>query len=73
MRTIHLRLEGMGCRRCVRLATGLLRDVPGIATVTADSRTSRITLTGDLTDEAALDALSGTNFTVRVTESTQAR
>ena len=66
MRTIHLVVGGMRCRRCVRQATALLRDVPGIATMTADPRTSRITVQGDLTDQAVLEALSGTSFTVRV-------
>jgi len=66
MRTIQLHVEGMRCRRCVRQATALLRDVPGVATVMADSRTSRITVTGELSDEAVRRALANTAFTVRV-------
>lgn len=66
MRTIHLIVDGMGCRRCVRQATALLRDVPGTATVIADARTSSITVTGDLTDAAVLEALANTDFTVRI-------
>lgn len=69
MPTIHLAVEGMRCRRCVRQATALLRDVPGIATVTADSRTGRITVTGAVDTRSVLDALSGTTFAVRVTPS----
>ena len=67
MRTIHLDVGGMRCRRCVRRATALLRDVPGIATLVADPRTSRITITGDVTERAVLQALASTSFTVRVT------
>lgn len=67
MRTIHLDVGGMRCRRCVRRATALLRDVPGIATLVADPRTSRITITGDVTERAVLQALATTSFTVRVT------
>lgn len=67
MRTIHLDVGGMRCRRCVRRATALLRDVPGIATLVADPHTSHITITGDVTEQAVLQALAGTTFVVRVT------
>jgi len=67
MPTIHLTVEGMHCRRCVRQATALLRDVPGITTVTADLSTGRITLTGGATEQAVLQALAATTFTVRIT------
>lgn len=66
MRTIQLIVDGMRCRRCVRQATALLRDAPGTATVTADASTSRITVTGDLTDEVVLQALADTDFAVRI-------
>lgn len=71
MRTIHLDVEGMRCRRCVRQATALLRDVQGVATLTADPGTGRITLTGDVTESAVLQALAGTSFTVRITAATE--
>jgi copper chaperone CopZ len=67
MPTIHLTVEGMHCRRCVRQATALLRDVPGITTLTADLSTGRITLTGNVTEEAVLQALATTTFIVRIT------
>lgn len=70
MRTIRLTVDGMRCRRCVRQATALLRDLEGILTVTADRSTSRITVTGDLTDDDVLEALSGTTFEVRIIHST---
>lgn len=70
MRTIHLDVHGMRCRRCVRQATALLRDIPGIATLTADPHTSRITITGNVSDDAVLDALAATTFGVRVVDAT---
>jgi copper chaperone CopZ len=70
MRTINLDVGGMRCRRCVRLATALLRDVPGVATLVADPRTSRIAITGDVTEHAVLQALAASNFSVRVTSPT---
>lgn len=70
MRTIRLSVSGMRCRRCVRQATALLRDLKGIVTVTADRSTSRVTVTGDLTDDEVLEALSGTTFEVRIIPST---
>ena len=70
MRTIHLDVGGMRCRRCVRQATALLRDVPGIATLVADPRTSRITITGDVPDDVVLHALAGTTFNVRFVDNT---
>lgn len=66
MQTINLHVGGMRCRRCVRRATALLRDVPGIAMLVADPRTSCITITGDVTERDVLQALAGTTFSVRV-------
>ncbi len=66
MRTIHLSVDGMRCRRCVREATALLRDVPGVTTVVADSSSGRLAVTGDVTAEAVLAALASTTFTVRI-------
>lgn len=56
----------MRCRRCVRQATALLRDLPGIATVTADRSTSVITVAGDLADDEVLRALADTTFAVTI-------
>lgn len=67
MRTIHLDVQGMRCRRCVRQATALLRDLPGVATLSADPVASRVTITGDVTDASVLEALAGSTFTVRIT------
>lgn len=69
MRTLELIVDGMNCPGCVRQATALLRDVPGIATVRADRRTGRIRIEGDLDDSAVLAALADTDFTVRLVRS----
>ena len=66
MRTIQLTVEGMRCRSCIRRATSLLRDIPGVATVSADRSTSRISITGDLSEEDVLQAFAGTTFAVRI-------
>lgn len=66
MQTIQLYVEGMRCPRCVREATARLRDLPGVATLTADRDTGQITATGDVTGTDLLDALAGSSFTARV-------
>lgn len=66
MQTIQLYVEGMRCPRCVREATARLRDLPGVATLTADRRTGRITVTGEAAATDLLDALAGSNFTAEI-------
>jgi copper chaperone CopZ len=66
MRTIQLTVEGMRCRHCVRQATAMLRDIPGIATVSADPSTSRISITGDVSEDDVLQAFTDTTFAVRI-------
>lgn len=66
MQTIQLYVEGMRCPRCVREATARLRDLPGVATLTADRGTGQITVTGDISTNALLEALAGSSFTAQV-------
>ncbi|MEI7056310.1 heavy-metal-associated domain-containing protein [Nocardioides sp. CCNWLW239] len=66
MQTIQLYVEGMRCPRCVREATARLRDLPGVATLTADRDTGQITVTGDVSGAHLLDALAGSSFTARI-------
>lgn len=66
MQTIQLYVEGMRCPRCVREATARLRDLPGVATLTADRGTGQITVTGDVTATDLLDALAGSTFTAEI-------
>ena len=65
MRTVNLIVDGMACRRCVREVTGLLRDVPGVETVSADARRSRVSVTGTMTLSDVLEALATTQFVAR--------
>ena len=65
MGTLTLFIAEMRCRQCVREATALLRDVPGVETVTADARRSRVTVTGSMTVTEVLAAFTSTSFTAR--------
>jgi copper chaperone CopZ len=69
MQTIQLYVEGMRCPRCVREATARLRDLPGVATLTADRDTGQITVTGDVSATDLLEALAGSSFTAKVMSS----
>lgn len=66
MSEVTLFVGGMGCRQCVREVTARLRDVPGVAVVTADVSQERVVLTGSMAVRAVLDALAGTPYRVRV-------
>jgi copper chaperone CopZ len=61
MRRLDLHVNGMRCRRCVREVTALLRDVPGVETVTADVVRSRVTVTGSMTVARVLHALAASD------------
>jgi copper chaperone CopZ len=69
MRTLTLSVGGMRCRRCVRQATALVRDVEGVHTVTADPATGLISVVGLMTDVAVLASLSDSAFTTRIVDS----
>jgi copper chaperone CopZ len=62
MSEMTLHVSGMGCRRCVREVTARLRDVPGVQTVVADPATSIVRLSGSMTVEDLLEALTGTTY-----------
>ncbi len=66
MSDLELIITGMSCRHCVRDVTARLRDVPGVRTVAADARTSRVRLGGTMTTAAVRAALIGTTYTVRL-------
>ena len=61
-----LYVGGMRCRRCVREVTARLRDVAGVATVTADAGRSVVRLTGSMTSGDVLGTFAGTTFRVEV-------
>jgi copper chaperone CopZ len=62
MNELRVRVVGMGCPRCVRDVTALLRDVPGVAIVTADVPSSVVCLGGTMTADAVLDALAAASY-----------
>lgn len=57
MGTLTFRVEGMHCRHRVRDVTALIRDVPGVETVTADARTGLVTVAGAASVTEVLDVL----------------
>lgn len=69
MRTLELFVAGMGCRRCVREVTALVRDVPGVQTVSANAELSTVRLTGTMTLSHVLAAFRGTTYTPRTLDS----
>jgi copper chaperone CopZ len=62
MTELTLHVAGMGCRRCVRVVTARLRDVPGVDTVVADAAASTIRLAGSMSVDDVLDAFVGTVY-----------
>jgi copper chaperone CopZ len=62
MMQFHLRVPGMGCRRCVREVTSRLRDVPGVETIAADSATNTVLLRGTMAARDVLAAFVGSKY-----------
>ena len=62
MQQLNLIVDGMGCRRCVREVTALLRDVPGVETVSADATRSAIHLNGTMLLADVIAAFNGSSF-----------
>ena len=56
----------MGCRQCVRLVTGALRDVPGVRTLQADTAQCTVELGGAMGLDDVLAALADLDFVVEV-------
>ena len=68
MRALTLSVDGMRCRRCVRRASALVRDVEGVQVVTADAKSGLMTVLGTMTSVDVLAALHETTFTVRLVD-----
>lgn len=63
MRTLTFSVDGMRCRRCVRRATALVRDVEGVHAVTADAKSGLLTVRGTMTSAEIAASLRNTTFT----------
>lgn len=63
MRQLNLFVGGMSCRPCVREVTALLRDVPGVVSVSADAARSVIHLSGTMQPCDVIAAFDGSRFT----------
>ena len=66
MRTVKLSIPGMGCRRCVREVTSILRDVPGVQTLVADAAMSEAVVTGSMTASDLLSAFASSTYSPAV-------
>lgn len=66
MRTLIFSVDAMRCRRCVRRATALVRDVEGVQAVTADAESGLLTVRGTMTGLDIVRSLRNTTFTARL-------
>ena len=66
MHTLTFSVDGMRCRRCVRRATALVRDVDGVYAVTADAKSGLLTVRGTMTSTDIVASLRDTTFTARL-------
>ena len=65
MGQLNLFVGGMRCRRCVRRVTALLRDVPGVETVSANAGDGTVRLSGSMQLVDVLAAFAGTTYRPR--------
>jgi len=66
MGQLNLFVGGMSCRRCVRRVTALLRDVPGVETVSANAGDGTVRLSGSMQLADVLAAFAGTTYRPRL-------
>ena len=69
MPEVELQVRNMGCSRCVREVSALLRDVPGVTTLTADATTGRVRVGGDVCITHLVAAFDGTSYDVSIVDS----
>jgi copper chaperone CopZ len=58
MAVIALHVPGMTCRRCVRIVTARLRDLPGVVVVAADAAAEEVTVQGEVSEDRVRAALA---------------
>jgi copper chaperone CopZ len=66
MGQLNLFVGGMSCRRCVREVTALVRDVPGVETVSANAGDCTVRLSGSMQSADVLAAFAGTSYRPRL-------
>lgn len=66
MRTLTFSVDGMRCRRCVRRATAVVRDVEGVHAVTANAKSGLLTVRGTMSDTDIVVSLRNSTFTPRL-------
>ena len=62
MGQLNLSVDNMSCRRCVRRVTALVRDVPGVETVSANAADGTVQLSGSMQLADVLAAFAGTTY-----------
>jgi copper chaperone CopZ len=68
MRTVTFSVDGMRCRRCVRRATALVRDVDGVHAVTAVAKSGLLTVHGTMTGIDIVRPPGNTTFAARLVD-----
>jgi copper chaperone CopZ len=58
MAVIALRVPGMTCRRCVRIVTARLRDLPGVVMVEEEAATAELIVHGEVSEDRVRAALA---------------
>ena len=66
MGQLNLFVGGMSCRRCVREVTALVRDVPGVETVSANEGDCMVRLSGSMQAADVLAAFAHTTCRPRL-------
>ncbi|RCG32722.1 heavy-metal-associated domain-containing protein [Sphaerisporangium album] len=60
--TVEVPIPAMLCRRCVRTASGRVRDVPGVVSIEVDAREGLMRVRGDADPRVILAALRSAGF-----------
>jgi copper chaperone CopZ len=58
MAVIALRVPGMTCRRCGRIVTARLRDLPGVVMLAADATAAEVIVHGEVSEDQVRAALA---------------
>jgi copper chaperone CopZ len=62
MAVIALHVPGMTCRRCVRIVTARLRDLPGVILVESNAVAEEVIVHGDVSGDQVRAALADVTF-----------